>query len=180
MQEYFISLFDYDKETGVLTWKERPPTSKNNNIFNSLFAGKPAGSVVTSNKSKTSYVAVKINGKSYKAHRIIFSIMTGTMPDEVDHIDHNGLNNKWENLRASNGRDNARNLPMLRSNKSGHIGVNWHKAAKKWQVRAVNEEGKRIDLGRYDSLETAAMVRKKYEKEFKYFEHRDNVNDIHS
>lgn len=174
-QDYYNQFLSYDPETGVLTWKEREITSKADKVFNTVFAGKSAGSIKKPTRSKTQYIRVDILGKYHAAHRIIFCIMTGSIPKEVDHIDHNGLNNKWSNLRASNGRDNAKNQPMQKSNKSGYIGVDWHKSAKKWQARAVNLDGKRIDLGRYDNIEDAIAVRKKYEKEFGYYEHRGDI-----
>ena len=175
-QEYFNSLLHYDKETGFLYWKERPATCKQNNIFNSKFKNKKVGSVKLGHRSKTEYLTTKIGDKYYAVHRIIFFLNYGYMPEQVDHIDHNGLNNKLDNLRASNNKDNSRNLPMQKSNKSGYIGVNWHKSAKKWQARANDKNGKRIDLGRYDNIEDAISVRKKYEKEFGYYENRDAVN----
>lgn len=172
-QQYFKSILDYDPCTGFFTWKEREKTCKSNNIFNSLFSGKKAGSVHRCKRSRTTYVAIKIGKKTYKAHRVAFIIITGSAPDQVDHIDMNGMNNAWCNLRASNNKDNSRNLPMQKSNRSGHIGVNWHKAAKKWQARAVDENGNRVDLGRFNSIEDAVRVRKEFEIKFKYFEHRD-------
>lgn len=174
-QAFLHSVLDYNEETGVLTWKYREPTSRANNIFNAVFAGKNAGSIVKSTRSKTSYLHVLVGGKRIMNHRVIFAMMTGSIPDEVDHIDHNGLNNQWSNLRSSSKADNARNMPMPKSNKSGYIGVNWHKAAKKWQARAVDLNGKRIDLGRYNTIEEAIAVRKKYEVEFKYYSNRDDV-----
>lgn len=175
IQAYFHSLFSYDEETGFLYWKERPPTCKENNIFNSRFKNKKVGSVKLGEKSKTPYLTTKVGKKYYAVHRVIFAMCYGYFPEQVDHIDHNGLNNKLDNLRPSSNKDNSKNLPMQKSNKSGHIGVNWHKAAKKWQARAVDLNGKRIDLGRYDNIEDAISVRKKYEKEFKYYQHRDEV-----
>lgn len=172
-KQYFQSLLDYDPISGSFTWKEREKTSRSNNIFNSLFSGKRAGSVHSCKRSKTTYVAIKVGNKTYKAHRIAFILMTGYAPDQVDHIDTNGMNNAWANLRASDSKDNSKNLPMQTSNKSGCIGVNWHKAAKKWHARAVSKDGKRIDLGRYDDINQAIAVRKRYEKEFGYYEHRE-------
>lgn len=175
LQEYFHSIFAYDQETGNLFWKERPATSKQNNIFNSMFMGKQVGYIKTSNKSKTSYLATRIEGKYHAVHRVVFAMHHGYMPKQVDHIDHNGLNNRIDNLRASSDFDNSRNLPMQKSNTSGHIGVNWHKAAKKWQARANDKDGNRIDLGRYEKIEDAIAVRKKYEKEFGYYENRGEL-----
>lgn len=172
-QSTLQSLLHYEPATGVFTWKERTGGNKSDNIFNSLFAGKIAGSRVSTPRSKTSYVAIKLGGKMRKAHRLAFIYMTGSAPEQVDHIDHNGMNNVWSNLRASDSKDNARNLPLQKSNKTNVIGVNWHKAAKKWHVRAVNNDGVRVDLGRYDCFDRAVSVRKAYEVEFKYFDSRD-------
>lgn len=175
LKDYFDSLFTYDSETGFLYWKYRQQSSRANNIFNALYAGKVVGSEKVGVNSKTPYLSTRIKGKHYFVHRIIFCMLHGYMPEQVDHIDHNGLNNKPENLRASNDKDNSRNLPMQKSNKSGHIGVNWHKPAKKWQARAVNENGKRIDLGRFDDIEDAISARKEHEIKFGYYEFRSDV-----
>ena len=172
---FVCSVLTYDPISGIFTWNKRHGEGRGVNIFNKLYAGLPAGSIVSSNKSKTSYIAIKINGKSYKAHRLAFLFMGENIPDEVDHLDHNGTNNKWSNLRPSNRLDNQKNLPRLKSNKTGVIGVNWHKSANKWQARAVDCNGKRIDLGRYDLFEDAVNARKKYEVVFKYYQNREDV-----
>jgi hypothetical protein len=170
--DFLKSTLSYCQFSGSFTWKERCGSSKSDKIFNSLFAGKIAGSIVSSSRSKTSYIAIKINGKSYKAHRLAFLMMGFYLPIEVDHIDNDGTNNKWSNLRPSDRNDNKKNLPIQKSNKTGVIGVNWHKSAKKWQARAVDCSGKRIDLGRYDSFDDAVNARKKHEVDFKYYQHR--------
>lgn len=170
---YLEKILSYDPQTGFFTWLPRCSGSKSDNIFNSLFAFTRAGSLVTSKRSKTKYMAIKILGRSYKAHRLAFVFMCDQIPEEVDHIDHDGTNNAWSNLRASDKKDNSKNLPMQKSNKSGVIGVNWHKAAKKWQVRAVNKVGERIDLGRYDDFDYAVSIRRKFEKDFGYYDSRE-------
>jgi uncharacterized protein involved in tellurium resistance len=101
--------------------------------------------------------------------------MEGEAPEEVDHLDHDGLNNKWLNLRASNNRDNSKNLPKQKSNKTGVIGVNWHNSAKKWQARAVDKNGIRVDLGRFDIFEDAVKARKEHEVKFGYYESRGEL-----
>lgn len=176
-QKYLLSILEYNKETGVFLWKKREGNDKSSKIFNALYAGNKAGSIHSSKRSVTRYIAIKIGKKSYKAHRLAFIMTEGRAPKEVDHINHNGLDNSWSNLRSSNRRDNQKNLPRQKSNKSGCIGVNWHKAAKKWQARAVDMSGKRVDLGRYRNIEDAVKARKKYEKEFKYYQHREAMND---
>lgn len=179
-QERLKELLVYDKKTGEFIWLPRcaesfPGRSRPEVIaksFNKRDAFRIAGNESRCKRSKTSYIHIKVEGKSYKAHRLAFLYMTGDMPHEVDHIDHNGLNNKWENLRWSNPRDNAKNPVKQKSNKTGVTGVNWHKSAKKWQAIAVNREGKRIDLGRFDDFDEAVEARKKHEIIFGYHEHR--------
>lgn len=177
-RDFLLEILTYNPLSGVFTWNCRNVGNHFKNkravgVFNALYSGSVAGSEVSSNKSATSYIAIKINGKSHKAHRLAFIYMTGDAPEEVDHIDHNGMNNKWTNLRPSDRKDNSKNIPKQKSNKTGVIGVNWHKAAKKWQARAVDKDGKRIDLGRFDNFEDAVEARKRHEISFGYYEHRD-------
>lgn len=169
-----LKTISYNPDTGLFLWKERLGGSRGDNIFNALYAGKQAGNTVKTDRSKTSYISIKVFGNTYKAHRLAFIFMDNELPEQVDHINHNGIDNRWVNLRASNNSDNSKNLPMQKSNKTGVIGVNWHKAAGKWQARAVNNDGKRIDLGRYDDFDKAVSVRKEYEIKFNYYEHRGN------
>lgn len=176
-QDVLKALLTYDPETGVFTWNKRnisetTPNKRGVNIFNKLYANTTAGNSFTPERSKTSYINIKIFNRTYKAHRLAFIYMEGKAPQQVDHEDHNGLNNKWENLRASNNRDNSKNLPKQKSNKTGVIGVNWHNSAKKWQARAVDHDGVRVDLGRYDSFEDAVKARKEHEVKFGYYENR--------
>jgi hypothetical protein len=47
----------------------------------------------------TGYMMVKIGEKVYAIHKLIFLYHHGSMPDVVEHIDGDKLNNKIENLR---------------------------------------------------------------------------------
>jgi hypothetical protein len=179
-QDALKLLLTYNPETGIFTWNKREvskvtPNKRGVNVFNSLYAGDEAGNINYTPRSKTPYLHIQILGKTYKAHRLAFIYMEGQAPEEVDHKDHNGLNNKWSNLRASNNRDNSKNLPKQKSNKTGVIGVNWHKSAKKWQARAVNHDGVRVDLGRHDNFEDAVKARREHEIKFGYYENRGGL-----
>ena len=48
----------------------------------------------------------------YRVHRIAFVYMTGSCPDEVDHIDGNVSNNSWRNLRAVTHKQNGKNMRL--------------------------------------------------------------------
>ena len=76
--------------------------------------GAPAG-----HKTVRGYVNIRVDGKMYKAHRLIYLYHHGVMPDMVDHIDCDRANNRIENLRrlhhidcdrANNRIENLRRL----------------------------------------------------------------------
>ena len=97
----------YNPETGVFTWL----VSNNNRIR----VGDKAGAV----SSGKSYCRIKINGKSYGAHRLAFFYMHGEFPlKDVDHVDGNGLNNKWLNLRQVTHQENQKNQRLRKDNTS--------------------------------------------------------------
>lgn len=108
---------------------------------------------VTSSKSKN------INKKPvitcYKLHRVV----TGAGNDmEVDHINHNRLDNRRANLRVCTHAQNGRNLPLKKNNASGFAGVRWDRFRNKWSARIkVNFQEKH--LGRYETIEEAISAR---------------------
>jgi hypothetical protein len=115
------------------------------------------------------YVRVCLNKKQYKAHRVIFLMHHGYLPECIDHIDGNKLNNKIENLRPATRQQNGQNSVMRKNNKSGAKGVCWSKSANKWRVQInVNKEKKYF--GVYEDLELAELVaieaRNKYHNNF--------------
>jgi hypothetical protein len=104
------------------------------------------------------YLVIGIDRKYYKAHRIIWKLVTGAEPPAfIDHIDGDNLNNRWENLRAATNGQNIQNAKLRKDNKSGHKGVCWDKSHKAWSVHvAVN--GKQKKFGRYKDLTAAISV----------------------
>ena len=53
------------------------------------------------------YLLISVNGFAEYAHRVAYYIMTGQIPELVDHKDRVRLNNKWENLRIADKFINA-------------------------------------------------------------------------
>ena len=115
------------------------------------------------------YRTIQINKKQYKAHRLIFLMFNGFMPEEIDHIDTNKLNNKIENLRVATRSQNSCNQKIRKDNISGVKGVCWHKVAKKWVVQ-ISIDGVRKRFGLYNDIDYAKFVaeaiRYKYHNEF--------------
>jgi len=87
--------------------------------------------------------------------------MTGEMPVvDVDHINRVRDDNRWINLRPCNASQNAANTIAKPSNKSGVKGVSFDAGRQKWLAQ-VRIKGKKTNLGRFDSLEDAALAYKK-------------------
>ncbi|MFD1136733.1 HNH endonuclease [Paenibacillus urinalis] len=81
-------------------------------------------------------------------HRVITNCPKGYV---VDHINHNTLDNRKQNLRVTDTKGNQEN----RHRKDG-TGVYWMKRYKKWEVRLGSQY-----VGRYDTKEEAIEVSKR-------------------
>ena len=125
--------------------------------------GKPIG--VPDKRGKNVYLCVKVNQKREYVHRILFFFYHGYWPDLIDHDDNNGLNNTRANLIDRNHNQNLIKAPLRVDNTSGYKGINWHKKAKKWQVK-ISYKGVNYYLGLYSDLEEAVKVRKDTENKF--------------
>ena len=118
-QEIVRKFLDYDPETGKLTWKERArrwfKSDKSCHTWNTRFAEKEAFTV-----SSYGYFRIRILGKAYQLHRVIWLYQTGEWPKEqVDHINHNRADNRWFNLREASNQENGKNRTRQRNNSSG-------------------------------------------------------------
>ena len=116
-----------------------------------------------SGKKNPQYHAIHFSfqGKSYRflVHRLFFYWHYGYLPDQIDHIDGNGLNNKIDNLRETNDSDNQRNkekskIRLGKKTSSRHKNVSWDKRGKKWRARpSLNK--KFFSLGQFDTEDDA-------------------------
>jgi hypothetical protein len=107
------------------------------------------------------YIAIKINYKLYKAHRLAWLYMRGKFPEKcIDHINHIKDDNRWTNLREATNSQNNSNRVKQKNNKSGYKGVIWKKKNKKWQA-TITYMNKIIYLGLYTTPEEASEAYKK-------------------
>ncbi len=153
-KERLDELLSYHLETDHFTWKvSRGGTAR---------AGSVAGSPNTSG-----HIQIKIDGKLYLAHRLVFLTITGRWPEnELDHIDGNPANNRWANLREATRIENMQNQRVNTCNTSGVTGVGWHATTSKWRSR-IHVNRKFVHLGYFTEFEDAVAARRA--AEMKYF-----------
>lgn len=172
---YLHECFRYDSETGKLYWKVRPLShffdSRAAAIFNKKYPGNEFGSFQRSGKGGGVYRGGSINNKHFKTHRIIWAMAHGSIPDGVaiDHINHNKIDNRLENLRLVTDEENRRNCPLLKSNKSGFSGVHWYPHLKKWRS-VINVNRKTIHLGYFNQKEDAVRARQLAQQQYGFHE----------
>ncbi len=108
----------------------------------------------------------KNTGRTILMHSLICKPSKGKM---VDHINHDTLDNRRENLREATHFQNTANCKIYRSNTSKVKGVIWRRDLQKWCAR-LSYHNKRIYLGVFKekilALEAYNMAAKKYFKEF--------------
>jgi len=156
-------VFSLNLLTGQLIWKERPssdfPNIRIANGWNRRWTGKVAGGIGIGR-----YFRVSIDGHMHLVHRVIWLMHYGSHPkNQIDHINGDRTDNRIANLRDASCTDNARNKSRRRDNKSGQIGVSWHKDTQKW-VAQIGVNGRERHLGLFSSLDDAIFARKQAER----------------
>lgn len=97
------------------------------------------------------YRVGRLKGKLLRAHRVIWYLTYGTVPELLDHIDGDRLNNSLDNLREVTSIQNSHNMSKAK-------GYTFNKQAKKWQAQ-LTVNYKHIVVGLY---ETEAEARSAY------------------
>lgn len=141
----------YDPETGLFHWKEIPVRSNLDALRNAKWTGKPAGWLHV-----TGYIYIKIDGRSYKAHRLAWLYVHGVWPSKnLDHIDNDRANNRISNLREATFRQNGANRSKNLVSKHKYKGV--RRMGKRWSAR-IRVNWVQINLGCFDTEEEAARA----------------------
>lgn len=165
-------LLDYCPDTGRLSWRARPPeifktgrytSERACKIWNTRYAGTPALAAV----DKVGYHFGSVFAYPCKAHRAAWCIYHGRWPDgDIDHINGDPADNRIANLRDVSHAENMRNMKMPVTNKSGEVGIHKDPTANSYVVRI----GKKLHVGRWQTMEEAKAARHAAMKVLNYHE----------
>ncbi len=147
----------YDPQSGEFTWIKKTGCKT------------VIGSCAGSRRSINGYSYISIFRTFYLAHRLAWLYMTGSWPDaQIDHVDGNRKNNRWDNLRDIPMAGNAQNRRVPRVDCStGVIGV--VKKGRGFAARITYDGGKRRYLGTFDTSEEAHAAYVKAKREMHEF-----------
>ena len=166
--ELLKSLLGYKEEDGTLFWRPRPREMFSTDInylrWNSEYPGTVAGRV-----TRAGYRSIKVMGEAFQAHRIVWKMVTGEEPGEIDHINRDKLDNRFANLRNVSRSVNMRNKGLDANNTSGHKHIHWMPRLQRWTVQlTVPGKGQR-QLAYCETIEEAVEVRNRLYEEFGYY-----------
>lgn len=116
--------------------------------------------VWTGTLNRGGYGKFKFQGRMVLAHRHAYELTKGTIPKNmvIDHLCHTKSCINPAHLRCVTVKQNSENRKQLnKNNSSGFRGVSYCTTTGKY-VAAVRHNGKRINLGYFDSPEAAAEV----------------------
>lgn len=157
-QEILKQKLHYNPDTGYFYW----------NKTGGINAGDVAGCEYKMTSGKT-YIIIGINRTRYLAHRLVWLYMHGFFPEEIDHIDGNGANNRLNNLRNVSSIENRRNIRKFKNNTSGITGVGIDKRYNKWCAH-IQIHGRKKSLGYFDNIFDAACARISAQQQYGFHE----------
>lgn len=147
-QERLHELFKYNHETGTITRRIQ------------VSSGAKAGDIAGTS-DRDGYRAIMISGKRYFSHRIIWMMVHGECPTdlEIDHENNIKYDNRLDNLRIGTQSENAHN----RKNIKGYC---FHKGRGQWLARMkLNSREKFLGWFNTESEASAAYQVAKAERD---------------
>jgi len=139
------TIFNYNPETGTIK-----------RIKNNILAG-----TVT----KYGYRQIYHQYKCYRSGRLAWYLTYGTWPNQIDHINHDKLDDRLINLRNVTNTINNQNKPLQKNNTSRIHGVCWDKTRKKWKI-SIETNKHHKNLARTIDFFEACCIRKAAEVEW--------------
>jgi hypothetical protein len=156
----FEKMIRYDSESGKFYWLAQRGR-----------AIKPGDQVKGS--VSHGYLIFSINRKNYLAHRLAWFLTFNKFPNQqIDHINHDKLDNRLCNLREASASQNQWNKKRQRNNSTGFKGVSFHSQTGLYRAR-IKHFGKELLFGCYktpnEANEAVQKARLSLHKEFAEF-----------
>jgi hypothetical protein len=152
-------MHDENSLTG-LRWMERPrrhfATDRACSVWNACYSWRSAGSYFM-HRGEPKYWQVSVGGANLLAHRVVYLLVTGSDPAEmnIDHINGDGTDNRIANLRLATPAQNGWNRGLNKNNTSGCKGVRLYKPTGRWYA-TIWSKGDSIHLGYFATRDEAA------------------------
>jgi hypothetical protein len=140
--EYLRALFCYDPATGELQWRRGAYVRQRINL--------------SAGGRGSRYTRIGVEGRYYLAHRVIWKWMTGQdPPSDIDHVDRDGFNNRWANLRLATKTQAVwnRKLPRRVNLPCGVMTT----PCGKWRARIMVDDTRK-HLGTFSTVAEAAAA----------------------
>lgn len=125
------------------------------------------------------YINIELFKKTYKAHRIVWVMHFGEIPEGcvIDHINGIGTDNRLLNLRLATRSQNTQNSTKRKNTASKYKGVSWHARQQKWNA-VIQVDGIRHHITSFDTEEEAHKAYCEVAKEiYGEFFNNGNVNE---
>jgi hypothetical protein len=147
-QQSLKEWFDYDGKT--LSWKDK---SRETKIC----------------KNHGGYPMIRFSGNARLVHRLVYLMVHGFLPEQLDHINCNKEDYSITNLRPATPSQNMANKGAEKQNHSGYKGVCYDTLHKRWEVRVSMNNKTYRKLGfkdAQDADEFACLLRDMVHGEF--------------
>lgn len=108
------------------------------------------------------YPQTKVKTKMILAHHIVMWKPKGK---EIDHVNHDRLDNRKKNLRVVSHSQNRMNVGKYKNNKTGFRGVYFHKARGKYAA-SIQANNMKKHLGLFKTAEEASKAYNESAKQY--------------
>jgi hypothetical protein len=133
---------------------------KDGKLLNRVSRGSSKKDQETGYIAEDGYRRVRVDGKYFYVHRLVWFYCTNKeVPDDlfIDHIDGNRLNNSISNLRLATSLENQYNKFRQANGTSKYKGV-WFDSKKNVWKSSIRINGKRLYIGQFDTEILAALA----------------------
>lgn len=114
---------------------------KDGQLVRNIDQGKGKAGEVAGNPHNAGYLRLRVDGKYWLAHRVVWAIVHGTLAEgEVDHKNGDRRDNRPDNLRLATRTGQLCNTAKMTNNTSGTKGLSFEARRARWRGR-INLHG---------------------------------------